>query len=122
MCEKPERNSREERSQVLANYLRLLPSGGDRFPGTDIPDPGYLDGTNGGIPVWPLVQGTDGNLYGSAGLGGTGNSGTIFRVTRAGALTTLQSIEYSHLSVQATDGKFLRDHTVPGIPPVGYRL
>ena len=65
-----------------------------------------FDGTNGGLPVWDLVQGTDANFYGSAGFGGFSDLGTVFRVTPAGKLTTLQNLTYSHLSVQATDGNF----------------
>jgi uncharacterized repeat protein (TIGR03803 family) len=65
-----------------------------------------FDGTDGGLPVWALVQGTDGNFYGSTGFGGTGNEGTIFKITPAGKLTTLQSIGYAHMAVQATDGNF----------------
>jgi len=65
-----------------------------------------FDGTNGGLPVWALVQGTDGNFYGSTGFGGTGNEGTIFRITPAGKLTTLQGVGYAHMPVQATDGNF----------------
>lgn len=38
-----------------------------------------------------LVQWTDGNLYGMTTSGGANNAGTIFRVTTAGALTTLLS-------------------------------
>lgn len=54
-------------------------------------------GTNGEAP-WnaPLVQGTDGNFYGTTLLGGTGSDasictscGTVFKVTPAGVLTTL---------------------------------
>jgi uncharacterized repeat protein (TIGR03803 family) len=65
-----------------------------------------FDGANGGLPVWALVQGTDGDFYGSTGFGGTGNSGTIFKITPAGKLTTLQGLGLSHIAVQATDGDF----------------
>ncbi|MGO9275890.1 MAG: choice-of-anchor tandem repeat GloVer-containing protein [Terriglobia bacterium] len=65
-----------------------------------------FDGTNGGLPVWALVQGTNGNFYGSTGFGGTGSEGTIFKITPAGKLTTLQSMGYPHLPVQATNGSF----------------
>lgn len=66
-----------------------------------------FDATNGGLPAWPLVQGIDGNFYGSTGFGGTGNKeGTIFKITPPGTLTTLQGIQSSHLSVQATNGNF----------------
>jgi uncharacterized repeat protein (TIGR03803 family) len=51
-----------------------------------------FDGTNGGAPVdTPLVQGTNGNLYGTTLGGGTQNSGTVFEITRAGKLKTLYS-------------------------------
>jgi uncharacterized repeat protein (TIGR03803 family) len=71
-----------------------------------------FDGTNGGLPVWDMFQGTDGNFYGSSGYGGANDLGTVFRVTPTGKLTTLQNLTYSHLSVQATDGNFYG--TTPG--------
>ena len=46
-------------------------------------------GTNGAIPLAPLVQGLDGNLYGATEEGGDNNEGTVFRITPTGALTTL---------------------------------
>ena len=49
-----------------------------------------FDGTNGANPdPKALVQGTDGNLYGTAQAGGANSSGTVFKMTPAGALTTL---------------------------------
>lgn len=48
-----------------------------------------FNGTNGSTPFAPLVQGLDGNLYGTAYSGGANGSGTIFRLTPAGVLTTL---------------------------------
>src|SRR5260370_29760312 len=42
----------------------------------------------------PLVQGTDGNLYGAtAGGGGNGGYGTVFKITTSGTLTTLHSFD-----------------------------
>src|ERR1700690_3103750 len=40
-------------------------------------------------PQTQLVQGTDGNFYGTTSDQETGGSGSIFRITAAGALTTL---------------------------------
>jgi uncharacterized repeat protein (TIGR03803 family) len=37
----------------------------------------------------PLIQGAGGNLYGTTNAGGIANNGTVFKLTSAGALTTL---------------------------------
>ena len=69
---------------------------------------GCADGT---APLG-LIQGTDGNLYGVTGGGGTaGGYGTIFKITTTGTLTTLHSFDLTDGSgpeglVQASDGNF----------------
>jgi uncharacterized repeat protein (TIGR03803 family) len=71
------------------------------------------DGSN---PYAPLVEGTDGNLYGTTLNGGALNSGTVFKVTPTGTFTLLYSFcsqancfdgmnPYAGL-VQAADGYF----------------
>ena len=51
-----------------------------------------FDGTNGAAPVnASLVQGTDGNYYGTTIYGGANNDGTVFKMTPGGTLTTLHS-------------------------------
>ncbi len=44
---------------------------------------------DGGNPVGRLIQATDGNFYGTTYLGGVGDSGTVFKITPSGTLTTL---------------------------------
>ncbi len=72
--------------------------------------------TDGYFPQSGLVQGTDGNLYGTTNYGGAGGEGTVFKITPSGTLTTLYSFcsqpncadgtgPVSAL-VQATDGSF----------------
>jgi uncharacterized repeat protein (TIGR03803 family) len=89
-----------------------------------------LDGT---YPEAPLVQGTDGNFYGTTPQGGANNAGTVFKMTPGGTLTTL----YSFCSqgganctdgggpgglVLATDGNFYgttQGNAAPGCPTGG---
>src|SRR5579862_8557032 len=61
-----------------------------------------FDGTTGGYPYYVyLVQGLDGNLYGTTFGGGANSEGTVFKITTAGTLTTL----YNFCSqVSCTDG------------------
>lgn len=72
---------------------------------------GCPDGSN---PYFGLVLATDGNLYGVTDAGGANGYGTVFKISPAGALTTLYSfcavsgcadgsLPYAGL-IQATDG------------------
>jgi uncharacterized repeat protein (TIGR03803 family) len=67
---------------------------------------------DGSIPEDPLVQGTDGNLYGTTFSGGAFGKGTIFSITTAGVLTTLHSFDNTDGGqpwaglVQDTNGTF----------------
>jgi len=77
------------------------------------PQSGCADGSG---PISALVEGTDGNFYGTTGSGGassncSGGCGTVFQITEAGTLTTLHSFDLSDGSepvglVQASDGNF----------------
>jgi uncharacterized repeat protein (TIGR03803 family) len=46
-------------------------------------------GTNGANPVAGVVQGSDGNFYGTTLNGGMARHGTVFQITSSGTLTTL---------------------------------
>ena len=54
----------------------------------------FAGGTEGAAPVGPLVQGRDGNFYGTTASGGAEGIGTVFRITPTGALTNLYSFTY----------------------------
>ena len=72
--------------------------------------------TDGGNPYAGLVQASDGNLYGTAFGRGANGYGTVFKITPAGALTSLYSFcsqtscndgEYPQSGlVQGSDGNF----------------
>ena len=85
-----------------------------------------FNGSNGASPVFgPLVQGTDGNLYGTTELGGVSNVGTVFKMTTSGALTTLCSFNSTDGAnplagvVQAIDGSFYGTTELGGVSNVG---
>ena len=52
---------------------------------------GFTGGADGGYPLGGVIQGNDGNLYGTTSQGGANNTGTVFQITTAGTLTTLYS-------------------------------
>jgi uncharacterized repeat protein (TIGR03803 family) len=101
-------NTIEQRKQIrYSGRLNTSPSGGcwrrvgllGLFLAAAIAAPAQtfttlvnFDNTNGAGPVaLTLVQGTDGNLYGTTQGGGTNNLGTAFKMTAAGLLTSLHS-------------------------------
>ena len=62
-------------------------------------------------PVTSLIQGTNGDFYGSTPYGGPDNDGTVFKITPTGALTVLHSFaetdgRWPGDLVQGTDGNF----------------
>src|SRR5579863_4990969 len=52
-----------------------------------------FDGANGARGTAPLVDGPDGNLYGSTGLGGTNSNGTIYTVNTNGSFNSRFSFD-----------------------------
>ena len=73
-----------------------------------------IPGPDGGIPASALIQGNDGQLYGTTAYGGQGEFyGTVFRISPSGVLTTLYTFggtqtggnPYGGL-LQSTEGVF----------------
>jgi uncharacterized repeat protein (TIGR03803 family) len=66
----------------------------------------------GDLPVAALVQGSDGNFYGTTLEGGSSEGGAAFKITPAGALTMLASFNGTNgfnpegAMVQGSDGNF----------------
>jgi uncharacterized repeat protein (TIGR03803 family) len=69
--------------------------------------------SQGSGPLAALIQGADGNFYGTRSVGGAGNSGTVFKVNPAGNMTMLYAFgaygsgdaQQPHASlVQGSDG------------------
>jgi uncharacterized protein (TIGR03437 family) len=60
---------------------------------------GQFNYSNGSTPATPhgasLVEGPDGNFYGTTSVGGDNTCGTVFQMTPAGAITTLHGFSYS---------------------------
>jgi uncharacterized repeat protein (TIGR03803 family) len=81
-----------------------------------------FDGTNGAQPTAPLIEGSDGNFYGTTSRGGTAlgrvhnHGGSLFNITPGGTFNLLHSFNPSPTSgdgyyttaglVQATNGTF----------------
>ena len=71
-----------------------------------------FSGSEGASPQAGLVQGSDGNLYGTTYRGGANDSGTVFRISPSGSFTNLYSFGGSDgaypeaVLVQGSDGNF----------------
>src|SRR5439155_17317444 len=68
--------------------------------------------SEGANPIAGLIQGSDGNFYGTTEYGGTAGSGTVFKMDASGAVTTLHSFAGSDgtlpfaVLIQGSDGNF----------------
>jgi uncharacterized repeat protein (TIGR03803 family) len=84
----------------------------------------FTGGADGGAPNCRLVQGNDGNFYGTTVRGGTNDAGTVFKITSEGTLTTIW--QFRGLSnnadgyypeaglIQGSDGNFYGSTTFGG--------
>jgi len=79
----------------------------------------YFQYTDGAFPVAAVIQGSDGNFYGTTSFGGAHGScdygegcGTVYKITSSGELTTLYNFNAtggyrpSAALIQASDGNF----------------
>ena len=85
-----------------------------------------FDGTDGTQPMAGLLEGADDALYGTTYLSTqTGFGGTVFRITKAGALTTLHAFAYPYTYpksplIQLADGKLYG--TTSWYPATAFRI
>ena len=83
----------------------------------------FTGGSDGAFPAAALIQGSDGNFYGTTYEGGSYNNGTVFQITTNGTLTTLVQFDgYNGANPQASliqgnDGTF---YGTAGAGGVGY--
>jgi uncharacterized repeat protein (TIGR03803 family) len=106
------------------NFYGATALGGEHFQGTVF----KIDSTGGfttlhsfsgspsegAVPIGGLIEGSDGNFYGTTAYGGEHFQGTVFRITPTGALTVLHSFSGSPSEgavpigglVQGSDGNF----------------
>jgi uncharacterized repeat protein (TIGR03803 family) len=59
---------------------------------------------DGAVPAGAMVQGSDGNFYGTTQYGGSNGTGTIFRLSPSGAFTNLYSFRPAVTGVASTNG------------------
>ncbi len=94
--------------------FRVTPAGVETVLHSFSGNNGVANSTDGAEPIADLIQGTDGNLYGTTEFGGADNLGTVFKITTGGVGTQLYSFvrsgadgEYPKAGViQASDGNF----------------
>lgn len=90
-------------SVVVSNTLGSVLSTGAVLSVISVTAPGvtmsslwsFTGGDSGAYLYSPLLQGRDGNYYGTTIEGGTDGDGTVYKLTANGALTTLFSFNYN---------------------------
>ncbi len=92
--------------ETNGNFYGTTQGGGTNFSGTvfQMTPAGTVTtldlfnyvGGGGYGPTAALVQGPDGDLYGTTRYGGTAGWGTVFKTTTSGALTTLAKFNYAN--------------------------
>jgi uncharacterized repeat protein (TIGR03803 family) len=74
---------------------------------------------DGAAPTSGLVEGTDGNFYGTTTMGGANDDGTIFKITPQGVLTVLHSFSGSDGSNPVGGLIQASNHVFYGSTPAG---
>jgi uncharacterized repeat protein (TIGR03803 family) len=102
--------------------FRVTPEGAETTLYTFNP----ANGVDGAAPLASLIQGSDGNFYGTTSGGGTNLSGTAFQLTPSGVETVLYSFPKSSVPgpdtnlVQASDGNLYGASFYGGTYDEGY--
>jgi uncharacterized repeat protein (TIGR03803 family) len=103
----------------LGTLFRITPSG------VFTPLHSFGGGADGGNPLASLVQGSNGNLYGTASTGGSNGVGTVFSLSTNGLFTPLWSFNATNGSspagplVQGSDGKLYGTTATGGAQDLG---
>jgi len=85
----------------------------------------FTGGADGAYPLAGLIQGTDGDLYGTTYQGGTADVGTVFKMSTSGAFNTLHSFSDTDGALpsaelaQGRDGYFYGTTELGGSGQVG---
>ena len=90
---------------------------------TDLHDLNNVDGSVD-CGVSPLIQGRDGNLYGTLCSGGTNGKGVVFKITPTGSYSVLYNFDDIHGSLPkgitlGSDGKFYGTTLLGGLHNLG---
>jgi len=119
---------------VVSNILGSVTNAGGMLAVIPVSVPGatlatlysFKDANDGANPLAPLVQATNGNLYGTANSGGVNSGGTVFRITTNGALSTLHAFSGGNDGgspgaglIQAADGNLYGTTPSGGASGVG---
>ena len=103
----------------LGTLFRMTPSG------ALTPLYAFGGGADGGNPLASLIQGSDGNLYGTASTGGSNGVGTVFSLSTNGLFTPLWSFNSTNGSypagplVQGSDGNLYGTTSAGGANGLG---
>jgi uncharacterized repeat protein (TIGR03803 family) len=110
---------------LIALTLLLLAGQSGRATASPLTTLHSFSGNDGSFPAFGLVQGTDSNFYGTTQSGGTGSSGTVFRISPGGSFTNLYSFSGpdgatpSAGLVQGSGGNFYGTTELGGIDSIG---